>query len=76
MMVETFNGTNITVIPIEGNHDVWPSNMQDFSVPYGSPFVLDYAEMWQSAGWLTNEDLVIFRKYGYYSKFLTLVDGR
>lgn len=26
-----FEGTDITVFPIQGNHDTWPINEQDFS---------------------------------------------
>lgn len=32
--------------------------------------------MWKEAGWLNDEDLVIYNKYGYYSKPLKLKDGR
>jgi sphingomyelin phosphodiesterase len=76
MMADVFRGTPITVFPLQGNHDVWPSNNQDFSKPYGSEYVLEYSKMWQATGWLDAEDAKVFDKYGYYSKTLKLKDGR
>ena len=76
MIHEAFKHTKITVIPIMGNHDVWPANVQDFSKEYGSEFVTSYAKMWMEAGWLTEKEVQVFRRYGYYSKQLTLADGR
>jgi hypothetical protein len=32
--------------------------------------------MWVEAGWLNASDIPLFEKYGYYSKNLTLKDGR
>lgn len=46
MMNTVFQGSKITVYPIEGNHDVWPSNQQDFSKAYGSHYVLEYSKIW------------------------------
>ena len=52
MLQNTFNGTNATIIPIQGNHDLWPANDQDFSKPNGVSIILDYAQLWLDAGWL------------------------
>lgn len=31
MIQEAFKGTNISVFSVQGNHDTWPVNVQDFS---------------------------------------------
>ena len=33
MIKDAIKDTDITVIPIQGNHDTWPVNIQDFSKP-------------------------------------------
>lgn len=38
--------------------------------------MIEYAKIWLEAGWLNPEDIIVFEKYGYYSKPLTLRDGR
>ena len=30
---EAIKGKDITVVPIQGNHDTWPTDNQDFSAP-------------------------------------------
>jgi hypothetical protein len=48
MMIEIFKRslTNITIIPLQGNHDHYPSNIQDFSIGEGKNQIDTYAEMW------------------------------
>lgn len=69
-----FNGTNISVYPIQGNHDTWPVNVQDFSLPNSNIPINAFSGNW--ADWLDNETLTQFRTYGYYSTPLKLKDGR
>jgi len=52
LMFDSFRGSQITVYPVEGNHDMWPSNDQDFSKPRTSPYILEYSNMWVKTGWL------------------------
>jgi hypothetical protein len=32
-MIDAWSSQNITIIPIQGNHDTWPVNVEDFSAP-------------------------------------------
>lgn len=76
MFRNVFDKTKVTIIPINGNHDVWPANNQDLTVEYGSSYIIEYGKLWKEAGWLTDDDLSVYNRYGYFSKPLTLKDGR
>ena len=77
MMTQVFKNTKITVIPINGNHDFFPANDQDMSLgPNNNSYINEYATQWNEAGWLTDNETKVFKQYGYYSKNLTLKDGR
>jgi hypothetical protein len=52
---ESFKGTNITVLPIEGNHDSWPANVVDFSKPNSNKVFNGFAPEW--AEWLGNDTI-------------------
>jgi hypothetical protein len=39
---------NIAYYPIQGNHDVFPVNVQDFSYPYANENILGMADAWSS----------------------------
>ena len=69
-----FDGTNISVYPIQGNHDTWPVNIQDFSAPNTNAPINGFSGTW--ADWLDAETLQSFRQYGYYATALKLKDGR
>jgi sphingomyelin phosphodiesterase len=69
-----FNQTNITVYPIQGNHDTWPVNVQDFTQVGSNVPINGFSDTWLE--WLGPEVLANFTQYGYYSKVLTLKDGR
>jgi sphingomyelin phosphodiesterase len=71
---KAFNGTNITVYPIQGNHDTWPVNVQDFSDPNTNIPINAFGPSWEA--WLGPQVLQNWTTYGYYSKVLTLNDGR
>lgn len=73
MIKEELAGEDIQFYPIQGNHDVWPVNVQDFSTPYSDPVINGYAPSW--ADWLDAEALNEFKRYGYYSTQLKYKDG-
>jgi hypothetical protein len=66
--------TDITVLPIQGNHDTWPVNVQSFEKPYQNKAINEYKDSWK--GWLTDESLEQFSKWGYYSQDLVLANGK
>lgn len=74
VLKQHLNGTTISVYPIQGNHDTWPVNVQDFSSPNSNIPINGFAPTWD--GWLEPETLVQFAQYGYYSQTLKLKDGR
>lgn len=56
---KVFNGTNITVLPIQGNHDTWPVNVQDFDKPNANIPINAFADAW--IPWLGEEVIASFR---------------
>ena len=52
---EHFVDTNISVFPIQGNHDTWPVNVEDFTLPNSNIQVEGLLESW--AEWLEPETL-------------------
>lgn len=69
-----FKQSNISVYPIQGNHDTWPVNVQDFSVADSNIPINEFSGSW--AQWLDPDTLNAFTDYGYYSTALKLRDGR
>lgn len=69
-----FDNTNISVYPIQGNHDTWPVNVQDFSAPNSNIPINAFSDLWLD--WLEPETIANYVKYGYYSQTLKLKDGR
>ena len=53
-------GLDIDVFPIQGNHDTWPVNVQDFSAPNINYAINHYAEAWTDTNWLTAEEAKVF----------------
>jgi len=77
MIAEVFGPTDVTVLPIHGNHDFYPPNLQDMSLGIGSSIYIDlYSQIWNAAGWLTDDEARSYKEWGYYSKYLSLKDGR
>jgi predicted MPP superfamily phosphohydrolase len=60
--------SDIEVFPVLGNHDTWPVNVQDFSAPYINYPINHLLDSWQDEHWLSEDEISIFAKYGYYSK--------
>lgn len=71
---KAFASTNITVCPIQGNHDTWPVNVENFQTPNSNIPINTFSDHW--AEWLEPETLEQFKKWGYYSQTLKLKDGR
>lgn len=63
-------GTNssIQVFPIQGNHDTWPVNVQDFSAPNQNWAINHFKDSWNDKNWLSADETEVFAQYGYYSK--------
>ena len=74
MVKEAIEGTDITVIPIHGNHDTWPVDTQDFSTPNSNYAINHISDMWYD--WLTPEAIEKYAEYGYYSMDLKLNNGK
>ena len=67
--------TDITILPIHGNHDTWPVDEQDFSAPNSNYSINHIKEFWSD--WLGEEAKAKYGEYGYYSKDIsTLKNGK
>jgi hypothetical protein len=64
---EELKGLPIQFYPIQGNHDVYPCNVQDFSQPFSNKAIKSHAKEWMGFGWLDGEAALMFNKWGYYS---------
>lgn len=78
MIQDVFGPTtsNITVIPINGNHDMFPANNQDFTKGEGMSEFVSYGKLWKDMGWLSEQEQMQYKKYGFYSKNFTLKNGK
>lgn len=74
MIHEKLDGTDITVIPIQGNHDTWPCDVESFEAPGVNYPINHFKEYW--ADWLGDAALEKFGEYGYYSMDLNLKNGK
>lgn len=66
--------TDITVLPMHGNHDVYPVDNQDFAAPNTSQPINAIKEMWSD--WLTEDAVAKYGEFGYYSMDITLKNGK
>ena len=73
MIKEELLGEDIAFYPIQGNHDVWPVNVQDFTHSNSNKLINGYAPVWSD--WLGLDATTEFKKYGYYSTSLKFKDG-
>ena len=71
---DAIKDTDITVMPILGNHDTWPTDIQDFSAPEINYPINHVKEYWSD--WLDEEALSKFGEYGYYSMDLKFKNGK
>ena len=65
---DSLKNTNIDIFPIQGNHDTWPVNVEDFSQPNSNYAINHFVDSWTDKNWLSNEEATLFKQYGYYSK--------
>lgn len=63
--------STVDIFPIEGNHDLWPSNTQDFSEANSNWVINHFKKSWNAKNWLNDDQIKEFGKYGYYSKPLS-----
>lgn len=61
LMQEVF-GDSLMVYPLQGNHDVWPVNVQSFSEP--NYVIQNLTTVWNY--WLNDDTIKTFSKAGYY----------
>jgi len=66
-MQEIF-GDSLNVYLLQGNHDVWPVNVQSFSQP--NPVIMNLTTVWDY--WLHADTIKTFSKAGYYSQYFEL----
>ena len=59
---------NIEVFPIQGNHDTWPVNVQDFSAPNTNWPINHFKDSWTDDKWLSKAEEDVYAQWGYYSK--------
>ena len=74
MIADTFDGKNVTVLPIQGNHDTWVEEIESFAAPGINYEINNFKQYWQQ--WLTEEAYERFGQYGYYSQPITLLNGK
>ena len=74
MIKEAIKDTNITVVPIHGNHDTWPVDEQDFSAPNSNYSINHIKEYWRE--WLGDDAADVYGEYGYYSNEFKLKNGK
>ena len=58
------------MIPIQGNHDAWPVDQEDFAVPNENVAINAYKELWTD--WIGEEEASKYGEFGYYSKDISL----
>lgn len=67
-LLEDIFGDTVQVFPVQGNHDVWPVNVQSFLEP--NPVVQSLTGVWNR--WLKPETIKTFSIAGYYSQYLEI----
>lgn len=53
------------MFPIQGNHDTWPVNVEDFGKEGVNGPINSYKLYWKE--WLDEETVELYEKFGYYS---------
>lgn len=71
---DAFKDSNVSVYPIMGNHDTWPTDIQDFSAPGINYPINHIKEDWSD--WLDEAATEKFGEYGHYSMDLSLKNGK
>jgi len=58
----------IEIFPIQGNHDTWPVNVEDFTKKNSNYAINHLKDTWRDSSWLSKEESELFAEFGYYSK--------
>ena len=67
--------TDITMLPMHGNHDTWPVDEQDFASPNSNYSINHIKDYWRE--WLDEDAYEKYGEYGYYSMDIsTLKNGK
>ena len=74
MIKAKLDSENITVIPIQGNHDVWPVDEQSFEKANDNYPINHFKQYWSD--WLDEAALQKFGEYGFYSMDLHLKNSK
>ena len=74
MIKNAFAGKNVTVMPIQGNHDTWVEEIQSFAKPGINAEINAFKSYWEE--WLTPEAYEKFGEYGFYSQPIELLNGK
>jgi len=75
LIKDAVKDTDITILPIHGNHDTYPVDEQDFASPNSNYAINHIQEYWRE--WLTDEAYAKYGEYGYYSMDIsTLKNGK
>ena len=76
MIKSKFDSNEVTIIPIQGNHDTWPVDIQDFSASAkGTNYPINHFKSYWS-DWLEPEALEKFGEYGFYSMPFKIKNGK
>ena len=70
MIKQAVEGTDITVLPIHGNHDTFPVDQMKLDAPGENYPINNFKHEWTD--WLTDDAMESFGMYGYYSMPLTI----
>ena len=74
MIKQALKDSNITVLPIQGNHDTWVEEIEDFETPNYNYEINNFKTYWED--WLDDQAMEQFGKYGYYSMDIKLQNGK
>ena len=74
MVAEAFDGKDVTIMPIQGNHDTWVEEIESFAAPGINYEINNFKKYWKD--WMTEEAYEKFGEYGYYSMPITLLNGK
>lgn len=66
--IQDMFGEKLMVFPLQGNHDVWPVNVQSFNEP--NEIVQNLTHVWNY--WLNDNAIKTFSKAGYYYQYFEL----
>ena len=73
MIKDTFKNCPIAVYPIQGNHDTWPVNMENFETPHSNANINAFKDSW--VDWIGKDAVEKFSEYGYFITDFKLPNG-